>query len=135
MGMSALSLPRRLLPLVHLVGLCCASTAERLSNLLDKKQGLLCLSLLSGPLLMYIFGMALCAHLCYCTLQTKCSIWVQVSRMPIIYEVNIFITNRFVPIPEVLPSERLLVEQLGVSGFYHVIARCVLPCPNRFTHG
>ena len=49
--------------------------------------------------------------------------------MPIIYEVNIFITNRFVPIPEVLPSERLLVEQLGVSGFYHVIARCV----NRFT--
>ena len=48
---------------------------------------------------------------------------VQVSRMPIIYEVNIFITNRFVPIPEVEPSERLLVEQLGVSGFYHVIAR------------
>ena len=45
--------------------------------------------------------------------------------MPIIYEVNIFITNRFVPIPEVEPSERLLVEQLGVSGFYHVIARFV----------
>ncbi len=48
----------------------------------------------------------------------------QVSRMPIIYEVNIFLTNRFVPIPEVDRSERLLVEQLGVSGFYHVIARC-----------
>ncbi|KAK9819481.1 hypothetical protein WJX81_002292 [Elliptochloris bilobata] len=46
-----------------------------------------------------------------------------VSRMPIIYEVNTFITNRFVPIPEVDQSERLLVEQLGVSGFYHVIAR------------
>lgn len=47
-----------------------------------------------------------------------------VSRTPVLYEVNIFVTNRFVPIPEVLESERLLVEQLGVSGFYHVIARC-----------
>ena len=46
-----------------------------------------------------------------------------VSRTPVLYEVNIFVTNRFVPIPEVLESERLLVEQLGVSGFYHVIAR------------
>ena len=54
---------------------------------------------------------------------TSLAVHVQVSRMPIIYEVNIFITNRFVPIPEVEPSERLLVEQLGVSGFYHVIAR------------
>ena len=54
-----------------------------------------------------------------------------VSRTPVLYEVNIFVTNRFVPIPEVLESERLLVEQLGVSGFYHVIARCArgaLPC-------
>ena len=47
-----------------------------------------------------------------------------VSRTPVLYEVNIFVTNRFVPIPEVMESERLLVEQLGVSGFYHVIARC-----------
>ena len=47
-----------------------------------------------------------------------------VSRTPVLYEVNIFVTNRFVPIPEVLEAERLLVEQLGVSGFYHVIARC-----------
>lgn len=46
-----------------------------------------------------------------------------VSRTPVLYEVNIFVTNRFVPIPEVMESERLLVEQLGVSGFYHVIAR------------
>jgi len=48
-----------------------------------------------------------------------------VSRTPVLYEVNIFVTNRFVPIPEVLEPERLLVEQLGVSGFYHVIARSV----------
>ena len=48
-----------------------------------------------------------------------------VLRTPVLYEVNIFVTNRFVPIPEVLESERLLVEQLGVSGFYHVIARSV----------
>ena len=34
-------------------------------------------------------------------------------------------TNRFVAVPEVLGSERMLVEQLGVSGFYHVIVRCV----------
>ena len=47
-----------------------------------------------------------------------------VSRTPVLYEVNIFVTNRFVPIPEVMEAERLLVEQLGVSGFYHVIARC-----------
>lgn len=52
-----------------------------------------------------------------------------VSRTPVLYEVNIFVTNRFVPIPEVLDSERLLVEQLGVSGFYHVIARCAPPTP------
>lgn len=52
-----------------------------------------------------------------------------VSRTPVLYEVNIFVTNRFVPIPEVLDSERLLVEQLGVSGFYHVIARCATPFP------
>jgi KUP system potassium uptake protein len=50
-----------------------------------------------------------------------------VSRTPVLYEVNIFMTNRFVPVPEVAASERLLVEQLGVSGFYHVIARCH-PC-------
>lgn len=46
-----------------------------------------------------------------------------VSRMPVLYEVNIFVTNRFVPIPEVMDSERILVEQLGVSGFYHIVAR------------
>jgi hypothetical protein len=39
-------------------------------------------------------------------------------------QVNIFLTIRYVPIPEVKPIERLLVEQLGVKGFYHVVARC-----------
>lgn len=53
-----------------------------------------------------------------------------VSRTPVLYEVNIFVTNRFVPIPEVLEPERLLVEQLGVSGFYHVIARSVQKLEN-----
>ncbi len=47
----------------------------------------------------------------------------QVSRLPMVYEVNIFLTNRYLPIPAVLPSERLLVEQKGAAGFYHVIAR------------
>ena len=46
-----------------------------------------------------------------------------VTRMPVVYEVNIFITNRPVPVPEVIEKERLLVEQLGVTGFYHIIAR------------
>ena len=45
------------------------------------------------------------------------------------YEVNIFLTNRYVPIPEVLPHERLLVEQAGASGFYYVIARSALQRP------
>ena len=49
-----------------------------------------------------------------------------------VYEVNIFLTNRHLPIPEVLPSERLLVEQKGACGFYHVIARygCCLQAMN-----
>lgn len=54
----------------------------------------------------------------------------QVSRLPMMYEVNIFLTNRYVPIPEVLPRERLLVEQAGASGFYYVIARSALKRPN-----
>ena len=55
----------------------------------------------------------------------------QVARLPMVYEVNIFLTNRHLPIPEVLPGERLLVEQKDACGFYHVIARSAadrLPC-------
>ena len=44
-----------------------------------------------------------------------------------VYEVNIFLTNRYLPIPAVLPPERLLVEQKGACGFYHVIARSAAP--------
>jgi len=51
------------------------------------------------------------------------AVCAQVTRLPMLYEVNIVLTNRNVPIPEVLPRERLLVEQLEASGFYHVIAR------------
>ena len=75
------------------------------------------------------------SYLCGLRLGAEGLLIPQVSRMPIIYEVNIFITNRFVPIPEVLPSERLLVEQLGVSGFYHVIARCVIRFTGMFRSG
>ena len=53
----------------------------------------------------------------------------QLLRLPMMYEVNIFLTNRYVPIPEVLARERLLVDNAGASGFYHVIARPVpSPC-------
>lgn len=45
------------------------------------------------------------------------------KSFPTIHEVVIFMTNRFVPVPEVLPTERFLIEQLGVGGFYHCIAR------------
>ena len=51
----------------------------------------------------------------------------QVSRLPMVYEVNVFLTNRYLPIPAVLPSERLLVEQKGAAGFYHDIARSAAP--------
>jgi len=58
-----------------------------------------------------------------CTTVSLHAVCVQVTRLPMLYEVNIVLTNRNVPIPEVLPRERLLVEQLEASGFYHVIAR------------
>ena len=57
----------------------------------------------------------------------RCTV-AQVSRLPMVYEVNIFLTNRHLPIPEVLPGERLLVEQKGACGFYHVIARSAVGC-------
>ncbi|KAK9823651.1 hypothetical protein WJX72_004427 [[Myrmecia] bisecta] len=47
----------------------------------------------------------------------------QLVKFPAVHEVAIFLTNRFVPVPDVDNNERLLVEQLGVSGFYHCIAR------------
>lgn len=48
----------------------------------------------------------------------------ELSRMyPSLPQVSIFLTNRSVPLPEVLPAERLLVQQLGARGWYHVVVR------------
>lgn len=52
----------------------------------------------------------------------------QVSRFPALHEVNVFATIRFVPVPEVLEDERLLIKQLPIAGFYHVIARWGSAC-------
>lgn len=45
------------------------------------------------------------------------------SLSPAIHEVVIFLTIRGVPLPQVSPTERLLVRKLGFHGFYHVVAR------------
>lgn len=47
----------------------------------------------------------------------------QVTRFPALHAVNIVLTVRFVPVPEVFTEERFLVKALPVPGFYHVIAR------------
>jgi len=39
-------------------------------------------------------------------------------------QVNIFLTNRFVPLPDIAPGERLLARDAGVEGFFQVVARC-----------
>ena len=57
------------------------------------------------------------------------------QKFPVLHEVNILITNRAVPVPDVMHKERLLVETLGLPGFYHCICRsavwllktCMLP--------
>ena len=46
-----------------------------------------------------------------------------VQKFPVLHEVNILITDRAVPVPDVLHKERILVETLGLSGFYHCICR------------
>ncbi|KAL4425076.1 hypothetical protein ABPG77_010390 [Micractinium sp. CCAP 211/92] len=45
------------------------------------------------------------------------------SLVPALHEVVIFLTVRTVPVPYVLPEERLLVRRLRFDGFYHVVAR------------
>ena len=47
----------------------------------------------------------------------------QVTRFPALHEVNVIITIRNVPVPQVLDNERLLMKPLPIAGFYHVIAR------------
>ena len=44
-------------------------------------------------------------------------------RFPVLHDVNVSLTVRFVPVPEVQDFERFLVKQLPLPGFYHVIAR------------
>ena len=46
-----------------------------------------------------------------------------VQKFPVLHEVNILITNRAVPVPDVMHKERILVETLGLPGFYHCICR------------
>lgn len=46
-----------------------------------------------------------------------------VTRFPVLHSINIVLTVRFVPVPEVLDYERFLVKQLSLPGFFHVIAR------------
>lgn len=48
-----------------------------------------------------------------------------VTRFPVLHSVNVILTVRFVPVPEVLDYERFLVKQLPVPGFFHVVARPV----------
>ncbi len=45
------------------------------------------------------------------------------SMFPMLHEINIIITNRNVAVPEVHQHERFLIEQLGITGFYHCIVR------------
>lgn len=45
------------------------------------------------------------------------------ARMPVLYQCSVFLTNRYVSLPEVQPAERLLAKDAGVEGFYHVVAR------------
>lgn len=47
----------------------------------------------------------------------------QLARLPALYESNIFLTVRTVPVPEVPPAARFLVASAGVPGFFHCIAR------------
>lgn len=51
-------------------------------------------------------------------------------QVPALPRVVVFITNRRVPIPDVLPTERFLIAPLALSGFYHVVARygCAAVC-------
>jgi hypothetical protein len=47
----------------------------------------------------------------------------QLARLPILFEYNIFLTVRTVPVHDVPPASRFLVASASVPGFAHVIAR------------
>lgn len=46
-----------------------------------------------------------------------------IARVPCLFECNIFLTNRVVPVAEVPSSERLLARSQRVEGFFSVVAR------------
>jgi KUP system potassium uptake protein len=46
-----------------------------------------------------------------------------VTRLPVLPELCVFLTNRFLPYPVIMQKERFLVEQQGLPGFFHVVAR------------
>jgi len=46
-----------------------------------------------------------------------------IARVPCLFECNIFLTNRIVPVAEVPSSERLLARSQNVEGFFSVVAR------------
>ncbi len=45
------------------------------------------------------------------------------TQVPALPRVVVIVTNRRVPIPDVLQEERFLIEPLALSGFYHVVVR------------
>ena len=46
-----------------------------------------------------------------------------VAKFPVVHTLNILLTTRNVPVPNVSMQERFLVQQLGVPGFYHIVTR------------
>jgi len=46
-----------------------------------------------------------------------------IARVPCLFELNVFLTNRVVPVAEVLRAERLLARSQPVEGFFSVVAR------------
>ena len=46
-----------------------------------------------------------------------------IARVPCLFEANIFLTNRVVPVAEVPSAERLLARSQPVEGFFSVVAR------------
>lgn len=47
------------------------------------------------------------------------------TKFPALHAVNVVLTVRYVPVPEVFDEERFLIKALPIPGFYHVVARCV----------
>ena len=46
------------------------------------------------------------------------------EKLPALPEVLVVLTVRHVPVPYVLPTERLLIKRLRFHGMFHVVSRC-----------